>query len=250
MPTSIDTVTIPLGIVAALPGEARSLARVHSRGRATLPGGSQLLLSGMGADNARLAARQLANRGAAMLVSWGVAAALDTKLVSGTLALPEMVMADDGNCYTTDAAARQALMACFDQSVADVVEGTLVEAPGVLVSPADKSALFEQSGALVSDMESAAIGRVAGEQGLAFLVIRVVVDDANMTLPPVAREAVDSDGRLRPVHLAASLVGRPGSIHAQLRSLKNLAVAYRSAQMTLKAVAPWIVNFESMEVSS
>ncbi|WP_222843025.1 hypothetical protein [Salinisphaera sp. LB1] len=225
-----------LGIIAALPGEARALARLRPRGRARLSSGAQLVLSGMGADRAGAAARQLADDGVSVLMSWGTAAALAPGIDPGALMLATRVLGADGHVWHTDAGWRGALAAGLAPAH-QVFEQHLVETPALVADAAAKRALYERSGAIACDMESAAIAAVAAERGLAFVSVRAIIDDASMALPPVARAAMDADGRLRPAALLAALVGRPASMHVQLRALKNLAVAFRAARMTLADVA-------------
>ncbi|MDQ3960203.1 MAG: purine phosphorylase, partial [Pseudomonadota bacterium] len=82
-----------LGIVAALPAEARSLTgqRVPPGQAIRLGGATLLYVSGMGQARARSAADQLLGQGAQALVSWGTAGALERTLTAGTLILPTTV---------------------------------------------------------------------------------------------------------------------------------------------------------------
>jgi hypothetical protein len=120
----------------------------------------------------------------------------------------------------------------------------LVESLHVINDIATKRRLHAASHAHACDMESAAVAGVAVELGLPFIAIRAIVDDAVMILPPAARAAVDANGALRPLALLGSLAGRPSAMHAQLRALKQLEVAFRAAQLTLAAVAPVLLRKE------
>lgn len=236
--------TEQLGIVAALPGEARALARLRPRGRARLNGGARLLLSGMGAERAAAAARTLVGDGVSVLMSWGVAAALVPGVDPGALVLASSVLGADGREWSTDAEWRGALAAAMSPAH-QVFEQRLVDTPELVADPAAKHALSRESGAIACDMESAAVAAVAAGHGLAFVSVRAIIDDVSMVLPPVARAAMDADGRLRPAALMAALVGRPATMHAQLRALKNLAVAFQAARTTLADVAAVIRGKET-----
>ncbi len=225
-----------LGIIAALPGEARALARLRPRGRARLPGGAQLVLSGMGAERAAAAAATLADEGVSVLMSWGTAAAIAPGV-------------DPGASGAGDPCARRRrprvgyrrrlarTLAAALAPAHQVFEQRLVDTPELVVDAAAKRALYDAASAIACDMESAAIAKVAADRGLAFVSVRAIIDDASMALPPVARAAMDADGRLRPAALLAAMAGRPASMHVQLRALKNLAVAFRAARITLADVA-------------
>lgn len=229
---TMDWPTGRLGIVAALPGEARMLARLRPRGRARLSDRAELLLSGMGAQRAEVAARTLADDGVDVLMSWGTAAALAPGIDPGALVLASAVRSADGLTRSTDAAWRTRLATALAPTH-QVFEQTLAEAAELAGDASAKQALFRETGAIACDMESAAIAAVAAEHGLGFVVVRAIIDDASMTLPPVARAALDADGRLRAGAFASALFGRPAAMHVQLRALKNLAVAYRAARMSL-----------------
>lgn len=232
------------GVVVALPGEARALARLRSMGEAELPGGGRLMLAGLGAARARTTAERLVASGVDGLISWGTAAALVPALSSGALILPHEILGAAGDRYPIDKRWRARLKRELAGRV-PISECVIVESPGLVAEVADKQRLHAATGAEICDMESAAIAAVAAEHGLPFLVIRAVVDDSTMTLPPAARAAVSESGSLRPLAMARSLVGRPMTLHAQLRSLKHLGVAFRAARMTLSEAAKALRSLSS-----
>lgn len=227
------------GVVVALPGEARPLARLRSLGEADLVGGGRLILAGMGAARAAATARRLAAGGVDGLVSWGTAAGLAPGLSPGDLVLAQTVCSQAGDAFQSDPVWREGLRNRLAGRLV-IHDGPLAESRGLLVDRQAKQRVFEASGAVACDMESAAIAAVAAEYGLPLLVVRVIVDDATMVLPPAARAAVSETGALQPLSLARSLIGRPASMHMQLRSLKQLGVAFRAARMTLGQVAPML----------
>ena len=173
---------------------------------------------------------------ASALVSWGVAATLAPGLAAGDLLLAEKTRSADGRVRAVDAAWRAAVVGRLPMGVAAPAV-TVTETHEMIADPAAKQALHATTGADALDMESAAIARVAAEHGLAFLAIRVVLDDASTGLPAAARVAMDDAGHLQPLALARGLVRAPMALHHQLRGLKQLAVAYRAARITLERVA-------------
>lgn len=229
------------GIVAALPGEARALARLRARGTAMLADGSRLALSGLGRERAQATARALVDAGVDCLISWGSAAALVPVLAPGDLLLPEAIMTSDGQRLACDTGLIENFGARFEAGVR-IRHGALAEAPDVLVNVAAKQVLHERTQAVAADMESAAIARVAAEAGISFMAIRAIADDATMILPPAAHAAVDDDGALRPLAMLRALAGSPSAMHAQLRALKQLAVAFKAAQNTLGLAASHLID--------
>ncbi len=161
------------GIVAALTFEARSLG--HHNGHTLVS------VSGIGADNAARAARSLAAAGAAALLSWGVAGALDPSLRCGTVVLPLEVLAA-GTRFQTDRLWHQGVARALQGKIT-LASGALLTSEVAVVAAAHKGRVFQHTGAVAVDMESAAVAGVAAELALPFLALRVILDTAHDSLP-------------------------------------------------------------------
>ncbi len=227
------------GIIAATLPEARILC-----GKALcpgdpicLPGGSHLIVSGMGALRARTASLKLLERGVTSLVSWGCAGGLLPGAAPGTLVVPEIIIAIDGSRYFVDRLWREKVIGKLGGSI-PFLSGALVESATVLTTCADKSALFHQSEAAAVDMESASIARVAQEAGLSFLALRAITDDAEAELPWNITHFIDEFGRIRIFTLLSRVVAQP----AQIRRLLRMSRSFRAAAATLKKTAVAIVE--------
>lgn len=238
-----------VGVVCALVAEARHLGPRLERLTAAQPAGGQatgsacpqittlhdgtlLAVSGMGAPAAHRAAEALISRGARALASWGMAGGLDPALEAGTICLPDEVMGQDGICsHTTRPWCDTLSSAVGDQQ--SLHRGRLLTTAAPVSSPAQKAALFAQTGAAAVDMESAAIGQVAGRSGLPFIAVRVIVDAANDSLPRAVMNAADAAGRIRLWQLVGSLARAPADLAPVLR----LARRYQCASRSLAAVA-------------
>ena len=222
-----------LGVVAALESEARTLGRAVRRrdGLASLGNGTLLAVSGMGGALAAIAARSLADAGAARLLSFGMAGGLDPTLRPGTVLLPTEIISLSGARFTTSAQWREQL--CL------AIESALPPAAGVLLSSAtpvdavaDKAALFRETGAVAVDMESFGVAEVAAVRGLPFLAVRVIVDTAGDVLPR-AVVAASRTGRLNMRRLIGGLALAP----LELVDVIRLTQRYRAARRSLRAVA-------------
>ena len=86
-----------IGVVSALKSEASCLMNLRFPiGRVVNIGArTRLCLSGMGDAAAQVAALRLQEYGVNALVSFGVAAALDNRLIPGDLVLPELIVDGD-----------------------------------------------------------------------------------------------------------------------------------------------------------
>ncbi len=211
----------------ATTAEAQSLTK-----HPVVSGGALLQISGIGAKRAHLAARTLLEKGATSLLSWGSAGGLIEGLSPGSLVLPKNIIAVDRSVYPVDATWRENLCAQLKGKV-NLHEGLLAESMTVVTRPAEKAALFKQTGAIAVDMESAAVAAEAQRAGVPFMAIRAVADPVNIALPLCAIASLDEFGKLRPLGLLKALAKNP----VELFSLVRLGRNFHAAQSTLSIVA-------------
>ena len=218
----------------AVTAEARSLVKqsIANGELVYLPDGTMLSVSGMGPRRAALASRALLENGATALLSWGCAGGLDPKLSPGGLILPKTVITSDQILYHIDATWHESLCKRLIGHV-DFQTEPVVESATVVRTPGEKAILFHETGAIGVDMESAAVGAVAQEARVPFMVVRAVADSTDMTIPDISLNAVDEFGRLSLLKLIQGLAGHPTELFALIR----VARSYRAAQRTLAAVA-------------
>ncbi|HEX6117958.1 MAG TPA: hypothetical protein VFZ03_00815 [Dongiaceae bacterium] len=92
-----------------------------------------------------------------------------------------------------------------------LVCGAVLGLDRMLGSPAEKTRAFAQRGALSVDMESHHVARMAVENGVPFIAVRAISDQANETLPAVMASFVGQEGETRmSAVLAALILGRIG----------------------------------------
>jgi len=223
-----------LGIITALNAEARSLTkRPIGKGELVqLPGGVLVQVSGVGAKWASLGAKTLLEKGAKALLSWGSAGGLISKLAPGSLILPKTIIGADQALYYADAAWHKRLCSCLAGYI-DLHEEPLAESTVVLTHSTGKATLFQQTGAIAVDMESAAVAAVAKEAGIPFMAVRAIADSVHMTIPKCALTLSDELGRLNVSSLLKGLAKQP----FDLFTLVRLGRSFLSAQKTLARVA-------------
>jgi adenosylhomocysteine nucleosidase len=221
------------GVVAALASEARALgpaAQDRDRG-AILRDGTRVAVSGIGHAAATRACVRLLEQGAAALVSWGLAGALDPQLAAGAVCLPSEVIGANGTCFKTSPLWRERL-ATLCAAQLPVACGRLLTSSRALDTVADKDSAYRATGAVAVDMESSAVAEVAASCGVPFIAVRVIADTAADALPR-AVVAASREGRVRVWRLMRGLVLAPH----ELGSLIRLAQRYRVAIRSLSAVA-------------
>ena len=222
------------GIVAAMFAEARVLAKGRKAAGELihLPGGAMMLLSGVGANRARLAAQALLENGATALVSWGFAGGLSPALPAGSLIVPEDVIAADQNVYSVDSVWHKRLCRQLQGSI-DLYKGPLAESPAMLASWAEKKKLFSRTGAIAVDMESASMALFAKRAGVPFMVIRAITDPAEMVIPQSVQNSVDEFGRVRLSRFIQGVIKHPMDLPLLVRLGRN----FRAARAVLAKVA-------------
>ena len=224
------------GLVVALPDEARALAGKRWRledGRPvcrSIFGENREMVwvrSGIGPARARDAARWLIRQNVTGLAIMGVSGGLAPGLEPGRLVVAESVL--DGT--QTGAATHPACPWCKELLEAlrhnglDPVSGPVITMAEPVLGPQDKRRLYDTTGALAVDMESAAVVRAAAEAGRNCLVLRAICDGPDRQVPSAMLRMIDEDGRLKIPVLLKELLRRPALIGELLIMRRDFARA-------------------------
>jgi len=226
-----------LGIIAALPAEARCLAGQIDNHHALsspqqLTDHTFLIISGIGSEQAAKAATTLIQHGADALLSWGCAGALSSDLQPGDLLLPNSVKAQAGNTLHTDKQWHAQLSGLLANTCKPVT-GALTSTANIIAEPVQKQALYQSSGAVAVDMESAAIAILAQEALIPFMAIRAIADDVDTIIPACINQGMDVYGNINPASMLAILLIHPTS----WPQLMRLGRQFSAAKSTLSLVA-------------
>jgi hopanoid-associated phosphorylase len=202
--------TSVVGVVVGMRSEARLVPP-------SLPVG----ISGGRPERARQQADLLLQNGAPGLISFGIAGGLSSMLIPGTIVIGVGVVSR-GNKFAADAAWQLRLL----QRLPGAMRGWIAGEDTVAATRERKSELFRQTGAMAVDLESAAVAEACAVAGRPFAVIRAIADPADRRLPSLALDALDEEGRVLPMKVAAGLLRRPfelpGLIRVGLESRKAL----------------------------
>ncbi|CAK0769656.1 Nucleoside phosphorylase domain-containing protein [uncultured Gammaproteobacteria bacterium] len=209
------------GVVTGLRAEARIAETAFGRG--------WVVCAGPGPAHARRAALALVERGAAGLVSFGIAGGLDPSLRPGTLILAGTVIGPGGEIWSCDADGVRELthrVGALANPPAFVTGVRIAGSDSAVVSVADKRVMVEAVTAAAVDMESHAVAAMAEERGLPLLVIRAVADPAGRSLPPLALAGIAGDGSTRPWAVVAKLLLAPQHLPALLRLASDSSAGF------------------------
>src|SRR6058998_86445 len=209
---------VDIVIFAALAWERRAVTRelagiVSGDGlriwRGRLGDGASCLVmqTGIGAERARLAAWSAPP--ARLFLACGCGGALVTWLRPGDLVVADGVVSLEAHARPTAVPATGASLAAWAAARGfRLHRGPIVSSTVVLRSAAEKAAAG-RSGALLVDMESAAIAAVAEARGIPFVGLRVVLDAAAETLPDAFSAIDETTGEVRAGRAVAGLAVRP-----------------------------------------
>jgi adenosylhomocysteine nucleosidase len=180
-----------------------------------------VLVTGMGATNARNAARAaLSKRRPAQVITAGFAGGLVPELTFGTV----VFTTDEGTeleLRLQGAGARRARFHC---------------AAGVVTTAQEKRFLHASTGAEAVEMESHYIHSLCQDQGIPAATVRVILDTAGEDLALDFNQLMTPDQKIDSGKLAMLLLRSPAKIAALLRLRKQSTAAARRLGSVLVAV--------------
>ncbi len=243
--TRADVTDAPIVLWTALAWEERAVGEALTQtpgapaGVGTLSDGTPavLLRCGIGLRRALEAARAVPH--ARGFVAIGCGGALQPDLRAGDVVVASAVglLDGDGVAQSHWPAAESAVADWAVRNDVAVRVGPIVSSPVVLRTTAQREAAA-RSGALVVDMESAALMGVALQRRVPFAAIRVVLDEANESLPP-DEGAVNEDGTIRLGRALRLAFRHP-------RAVMRLAREQASCDRRLRQIAPVLLRAEAL----
>lgn len=228
-----------IGLVVALPAEARSLgARGVRPGDCVRWQRGWIAISGIGHHNAQRAAECLLERGVSALANWGVAGALVASLVPGDVLIPDRIRYadDDAHDFIPDADSATCLVRQLTGGIL-VHRGTLWSASQAVTGMADKRALADRTGAVAVDMEAAAVAAVAIRARLPFVALKAVCDPLNRAVPARIARKLDGNGGVSIAMLSAIVCGGPATWRAARLLARDFAQARHSLALAARLAA-------------
>ncbi len=219
------------GIITALKAEAACLTAdtMLPNEPIEIAPGILLVLAGIGPARAGQAAEQLIAAGADGLISFGTAGGLDRAIRPGALCVPRKIITTDAAALETDRRWHADMRRLLRDAPVKLHSAPLFSSERLLAATDEKALINRQSGAIAIDMESAAIVKAANRQRLPCLVLRAVVDPADMPLPVGALRHVDHLGHAKLLPLLKYLLAHPEHILPMMK----LAACFKAAAATL-----------------
>ena len=183
--------------------------------------------------------------GAAMIVSSGIAGALDPALKAGDIVVhhPPFVSSEVEKRATS---AAQGVSTSLDTNgwegklgtaLPHASYGQIIGQDHIAATAAEKAELYAATRALAVDMESHIAARVAARHCLPFIAIRTISDTAHESLPPAALVGMGPDGSMALGKVLMSLARRPNQLPALIKTGRNAEAAFRALRQVSAAIA-------------
>lgn len=236
-----------LGLITALPIEGKLICPNIGYQQSMQINNSLIAhVSGIGEQNAKAAAEKLLTAGAKALISFGTAGGIKPQLKSGTLLLPKVVFQPDSKNVTITPQLYQLfsdrLHKYFVNDPININTESLIHSKQMVFDRCAKLKLYQSTPAIATDMESYAIGKVATQARVPFMVIRAIADPAEMSLPSFINDIFHSNGEIKYAKLISTLVTNYWELPNVIRMQRHFA----HAKFTLAKVAKFLLanNFQ------
>lgn len=171
-----------LGILCGLESEAVLARQIQ---------GAYVACAAARPHKARDLARELVDKGATRLMSFGIAGGLKSGLPLGSLIIGSHVTSLD-NTWTCDTNWVNSLA----QNLPHAHRGGVWGSEFLVPTAHDKQELHLKSGCLIVDMESQCAAQIAAKAGIPLAVIRTVCDTSEMDVPPIVMAAIAENGTI------------------------------------------------------
>jgi nucleoside phosphorylase len=200
-----------------------------------------VITGGIGPRRTRETVKRFASTPFSLVLSVGCAGALIPGLRTGQLVLaPDVrlqLAKDDDRLerYVVHSQLLHQTRIVAAQVGVPVAEGALFTSPKVLFTPEEKAAQGKRTGAIAVEMESGVHAAFAAERGLPFLVLRVILDGVDMTIPAAAK-LTTPEGEVRPWRAATYVATHPHHLPALLAIHRARTTAAQSLRLLCRAL--------------
>ncbi len=208
-----------IGIICALHSEIKCLTGVSVAPMQVHPLNDHLftILSGMGEQNVRQACELLLDKQIELLLCFGTCAALTDNMRAGDLILAKSVVSEDGERLPSPESCRGPIQKYLHTNAVAVHLGDNFCSTSVITSASEKTALAQKTGAISVDMESAFVFRIAADNNIPALSLRVVVDESQVSIPSAILDSTDDYGQASITSLLLAVIRQPGLIADLIR---------------------------------
>jgi adenosylhomocysteine nucleosidase len=242
-----------IGLIAAMPEEIRPLLRLAGKySREQFDGfeayrfsyGREKVLlvkSGMGLDNAAAAARALIRAKPCIIVNFGFCGAVKEGPRVGDIMVAQRILLNMDDLFSPQSGIVEEDAKRLTRSLADALNdrdfrvhgGAFITAPAIRSKVEMARLVPTWVSSPVLEMETAAVAKAAATEGVPFLAVRGVSDDAGEELGFSISELTDARMRIRIGKVLKTVAGKPWIIAQMLRLAKNSGKAGKNLALAL-----------------
>jgi hopanoid-associated phosphorylase len=195
--------------------------------------GVRTIAGGGDAERLTIALEREFARGAAAIISFGIAGGLAAAATPGTWLVANAVITRALR-WSVDAAWAMALA----NRLAGAIRGDLAGSDVIIAEPGDKHALGKATGALAVDTESHVVAAFAASRGIPFAVFRVIADPSTRALAPATSRGMRSDGTINQRAVLGAVVRSPGQLPLLLQNAIDVRIALRALSRGRRLLGP------------
>ena len=170
------------------------------------------------------------------VISFGIAGGLVLPLRVGSAAMATEVRADDGSVYPVSRALTNAIADQLYAHQMHVLMGPWFAQEIPTLSADGKMALRDYSGAIATDTETLAGAIWANENHLPFAVLRTITDPVDVSLPPAAYNAINSDGSYNVGGVILGTLLNPLQIPGLIDTATDASIGFKQLMRCRRAV--------------
>lgn len=198
-----------------------------------------LSLSGIGREKASRAAQLLVeNFPIRALIFLGIAGALHPSLRVGDIVIGKRIFlqTSTGRPLSSDERLVELAGAACDQLGWNFFRGDLITVPKIIASSQEKREIYQETGALAVEMETAAAARWAAQKRIPFLALRSISDAADYTFKVDISQITGEQGELNLRKTLRYLLSHPTALWELARMKGNVKKATGRLEPIARAV--------------
>jgi len=220
-----------LGIITALLPEARCFVKAPDISKPTkITDNISFIVSGIGQERAAIAANRLIELGADAILITGTCGALSPELEPGDIVLPKIILTEAQSSYQVNLIWHHQVYSVLSGMPVTIHTKNLLSTNRIISLTNEKKMKHQIFETCAVDMESAAIIEMANKNQIPALVIRIVIDPSNFTVPDFVLKNSDIYGDANIVPLLYSCFKNPANIY----QLFKLSRYYKLAMKNLR----------------
>jgi len=172
------------------------------------------------------------------LLICGFAGGLAADMPPGGLIVPDRVTSNDHNASPESYSADPRLLAVAESISLPGIpirHGALHTTNRILITPGEKKAMADRTGALAVDMETAGAVRMAVARNIPWLAVRAITDTVDQEMPFDFNRLADDDGNVDRSRVVLAALTHPWKIPGLLRLGTHSARAARHLAAFIEA---------------